>query len=152
MRIAAHKILFLVVPLQLCLMADRAGAQDSSGPPEQVAPPEQIAPPKQIAKSVEGSSTTPAPNAGSYAIQNDLLTGPSISAEPVNPLHGGWMAPARAPGLAEPTSEKLADLDDEVDLLVDPNEPRTIQLSDRVRGKLKAKGGGAMLGISIGFW
>jgi hypothetical protein len=146
MRIAAHKILFLVVPLQLCLMADRAGAQDSSGPPEQIAPPE------QVAKSVEGSSATPAPNAGSYAIQNDLLTGPSISAEPVNPLHGGWMAPARAPDLAEPPSEALADLDDEVDLLVDPNEPREIQLSDGVRGKLKAKGGGAMLGITIGFW
>jgi hypothetical protein len=63
------------------------------------------------------------------------------------------MASAHAPDLAEPDRDELADLDDEIEQLhLDPNEPRSIELSEGVRGKLRAKSGGAMLGIAIGFW
>jgi hypothetical protein len=144
MQIAARKILFLVVPFQLSLLASWASAQDAST---------SSILPEQIATAVEGGASTPPPNAGSYTIQNDLLTGAFLFTHPTNELAGGWMAPAHAPDLvADPDSEQLADLNDKVDVLRDPNEPRAIQLSDGIRGRLKAKSGGAMIGIAIGFW
>jgi hypothetical protein len=143
MQIAARKILFLVAPFQLSLLAGWASAQDAST---------SAILPEQIATVVEGGAATPPPNAGSYAIQNDLLTDPFLFTHPTNELAGGWMALAHAPDLADPGGEQLADLDDTVDVLRDPNEPRAIQLSDGIRGRLKAKSGGAMVGIAIGFW
>jgi hypothetical protein len=140
MRIATRDILVFAIVAQLGLAAGGAKAQDAAGAG--------ATPPEQIARSVAGSPPASPANPGSYAIQNDLLTGPSLPAA----VAGGWMAPANASDLVDPAREELADLDDEAEVQRDPNEPRSIELSEGIRGKLKAKGGGAMLGVTIGFW
>jgi hypothetical protein len=145
MRSARRKILVLATLSQFGLVTDWASAQDAvlNG----------SIPPEQIARSVAGSPAALPANPGSYTVQNDLLTGPSPLANTApDPATAGWMASAHAPDLAEPDRDELADFDDEIELHLDPNEPRSIELSEGVRGKLRAKSGGAMLGIAIGFW
>jgi hypothetical protein len=155
MRIATRKILVLLVFFELGLVtgADAEdAARDDSRQPEQIARTVEGNPP--IDQTVEGSPAVSPANPGSYTIRNDLLTGPSLLAntarEPA--AADGWMAPTHPSDLADPAHDELGSLDDEVEVQVDPNEPKSIELSQGVRGKLRAKSSGALLGIAIGFW
>jgi hypothetical protein len=73
MRSARREILVLATLSQLGLLTGGASAQDAvlNGSPQ----------PEQIARSVAGSPAASPPNPGSYAVQNDLLTGPSPLAD-----------------------------------------------------------------------
>jgi hypothetical protein len=147
MRIATRKILVPIVFLELGLVTGGAAAEDAAH--------DRSRQPEQIARTVEGSPPPPASpaSAGSYRAQNDLLTGPSLLTNTARePAAGGWMAPARPSDLAGPAPNQLGGLDDKIDVQVDPNEPKSIELSKGVQGKLRAKGGGALLGITVGFW
>jgi hypothetical protein len=145
MRIAARKILVLLVFLELGLVTG-AEAEDAAH--------DRLRQPEQIARTVEGSPPPASPaSPGSYAAKNDLLTGPSLLANTARePAAGGWMAPAHPSDLAGSAHDELGGLNDEIEVQVDPNEPKSIELSDGVRGKLRAKSSGALLGIAIGFW
>jgi hypothetical protein len=146
MRIAGRKILVLLVFLELGLVTGAEAedaARDASRQPE------------QIARTVEGNPAPPAYPAspGSYTAQNDLLTGPSLLTNTARePAAGGWMAPAHPSDLAGSAHDEPGGLNDEIEVQVDPNEPKSIELSEGVRGKLRAKSSGALLGIAIGFW
>jgi hypothetical protein len=144
MRSARRKILVLGIVSQLGVLTGWASAQDAvlNG----------STPLEQIARSVAGSPPASPENPGRYAVQNDLLTGPSPLANTApEPAAAGWMAPARSSALADPGRE-VAVFDDRAEPQVDPNEARSIELSEGVRGKLRARSGGAVLGIAIGFW
>src|SRR5262245_7075808 len=147
MRIAARKILVPMVFFGLGLVTGGAGAEDAAH--------DRSPPPEQIARTVDGNPPPAASPAapGSYAIQNDLLTGSSPQFERDHqPSGAGWVAPAGLTDLAGPTPKQLGGLDDEIEIQLDPNEPKSIELSEGVRGKVRAKGGGALLGITVGFW
>jgi hypothetical protein len=146
MRIAARKILVLMVFFGLGLATGGADAEDAAHD----RPP----PPEQVARTVEGNPASPASPAspGSYAIQNDLLTGSSLADTPHAAPAAGWLQPLGAHDLADTGSDQFADFDDPVEVQVDPNEPKSIELSEGVRGKVRAKGSGALLGITVGFW
>lgn len=146
MRIAARKILVLIAFFELCLVTGGADAEDAAHDrPRQ---------PEQIARTVEGSPppTSPA-SPGSYTAQNDLLTGPSLLANTARePAATSWMAPTHPADLGDPSRDELGGLDDDIEVQLDPNEPKSVELSQGVRGKLRAKSSGALLGITVGFW
>jgi hypothetical protein len=145
MRIAARKILVLIVFFELGLVTGRADAEDAAH--------DRSLPPKQIARSIAGSPPVSPSNLGNYAVRNDLVTGSSLQADPPRePARAGWMVPIHPSDLADPTHDQLGGLDDKIEVQVDPNEPKSIELSEGVRGKLSAKSSGALLGIAIGFW
>jgi hypothetical protein len=143
MRIAARKILVPFVFLELGLLTAGANAEDAAHAPWRQ--------PEQVARTVAGNPPASPANPDNYAIQNDLLTGSSLP-PPQEPPRAGWMVPVSPSDPAGSVPNQLDGINSKLEVQTDPNEPKSIELSDGVRGKIRAKGVGALLGVTVGFW